>query len=131
MTDAPKIIYTHTDEAPALAAQGKSEFDSVYCAGFEQRQAGDPEGALERFVAAYVLARELNYRSGEADALNMTGVCYKEKGDLEQANEHYNEKNAAGAWVKAVPPAGDPVEWIKVHRGQGKGSFLEKAPPSA
>ena len=53
------------------------------------------------------------------------------KDDLEQANKHYNEKNAAGAWVKAVPPAGDPVEWIKVHRGYGKGSFLEKAPPSA
>ena len=56
---------------------------------------------------------------------------FLEIGDRKKANEHYNEKNAAGAWVKAVPPAGDPVEWIKVHRGQGKGSFLEKAPPSA
>ena len=36
------------------------------------------------------------------------------KGDLEKANEHYNEKNAAGEWVKAVPPEGDPVEFIKV-----------------
>ena len=56
---------------------------------------------------------------------------FLKKGDLEKANKHYNEKNAAGAWVKAVPPAGDPVKWIKVHRGHGKGSTWEKAPPSA
>ena len=50
-----------------------------------------------------------------------------------QANEHYKEKNAAGAWVKAVPPAGGPVEWIKVSRGPGfrGGCKLVKAPASA
>ena len=55
------------------------------------------------------------------------------KDDLEQANKHYNEKNAAGAWVKAVPPAGDPVEWIKVSLGPGSrgGYKLVKAPVSA
>ena len=41
------------------------------------------------------------------------------KGDLMKANKHYNEKNAAGAWVKAVPPAGDPVEWIKLPAPKG------------
>ena len=58
---------------------------------------------------------------------------FLEKGDRKKANEHYNEKNAAGAWVKAVPPAGDPVEWIKVSRGPGfhGGQKMVKAPPSA
>ena len=55
------------------------------------------------------------------------------KGDLKKANEHYNEKNAAGQWVKAVPPEGDPVEFIKVPRGPGfrGGYILVKAPASA
>ena len=46
---------------------------------------GDDEAALEQFAAAYILAREMNYRAGEADALNMTGVCYKHQGELERA----------------------------------------------
>jgi len=58
---------------------------------------------------------------------------FVEKGDLEEANKHYNEKNAAGEWVKAVPPEGDPVEFIKVSRGSGfpGGTKLVKAPRSA
>ena len=45
----------------------------------------------------------------------------------------YNEKNAAGAWIKAVPPEGDPVEFIKVSLGPGfhGGTKLVKAPVSA
>ena len=57
---------------------------------------------------------------------------FVKKGDLKKANKHYNEKNAAGEWVKAVPPKGDPVEWIKVPapQGGGHGSWV-KAPESA
>ena len=55
---------------------------------------------------------------------------FVKKDDLEKANKHYNEKNAAGAWVKAVPPAGDPVEWIKVPN-PGHGLMWAKAPASA
>ena len=54
------------------------------------------------------------------------------KGDLEKANEHYNDKNAAGEWVKVVPPEGDPVEFIMVSRGPGVGGVeWAKAPASA
>ena len=63
---------------------------------------------------------------------------FLEKDDLEKANEHYNEKNAAGEWVKAVPPKGDPVKFIKVslgpagsRGGHGGGYKLVKAPASA
>ena len=63
---------------------------------------------------------------------------FLEKDDLEKANEHYNEKNTAGEWVKAVPPKGDPVKFIKVslgpagsRGGHGGGYKLVKAPASA
>ena len=72
-------------EADALATKAKAEFEQRYAEGFAQREAGDADSALEHFAAAYVLAREMNYRAGEADALNMTGVCYKHRGELERA----------------------------------------------
>ena len=73
-------------EAPALAAKAKGEFEERYAEGFSHWQGGDADNALEQFAAAYIMAREMNYRAGEADALNMTGVCYKLKGDLERAS---------------------------------------------
>jgi hypothetical protein len=72
-------------EVPQRAAEAKAEFDRLYAEGFELHVGGNGDGAMERFAAAYVLAREMNYRSGEADALNMTGVLYKERGELERA----------------------------------------------
>jgi tetratricopeptide (TPR) repeat protein len=72
-------------EAGALAAKAKAEFEQRYAQGFALREAGDDEAALEQFAAAYILAREINYRAGEADALNMSGVCYKHRGEFERA----------------------------------------------
>ena len=72
-------------EADALATKAKAEFEQRYAQGFALREVGDDEAALEQFAAAYILAREMNYRAGEADALNMTGVCYKHQGELERA----------------------------------------------
>ena len=73
------------EEADALALKAKAEFEQRYAEGFALREEGNADKALEHFAAAYVLARELNYRAGEADALNMTGVCYKHRGELERA----------------------------------------------
>ena len=64
---------------PVLAAEGVAEFDRLYAEGFA---CTTPEEARERFVAAYVLARELNHRRGEADALNMAAITYRELGDV-------------------------------------------------
>ena len=47
---------------PVLAAEGIAEFDRLYAEGFA---CTTPEEARERFVAAYVLARELNHRRGD------------------------------------------------------------------
>ena len=73
-------------EAPVLATKARLEFEARYSEGFTHWQAGAADAALEQFAAAYILAREMNYRAGEADALNMTGVCYKLSGDLERAS---------------------------------------------
>ena len=80
-----KEIATKLEETEELATKAKAEFEQRYAEGFARREGGDVDGALEHFAAAYILAREMNYRAGEADALNMTGVCYKCRGELERA----------------------------------------------
>ena len=90
-------------EAPALAAKARAEFEERYSAGFSSWQAGDTDQALEQFAAAYVLSREMNYRAGEADALNMTGVCYKHMGDLERASGVFEGVVQLCSGMKDVP----------------------------
>ena len=82
-----KEVKAKFEEAPELAERAKAEFEARYAEGFDIRAGGDAAGALEHFAAAYVLAREMNYRAGEADALNMTGVCYKQSGELDEDHE--------------------------------------------
>ena len=97
---------------------------------------------MDRYLLVLVTGRRINDTRGSQRKLRgrsprrvcTTGYKYFiQKGDLKKANEHYNEKNAAGAWVKAVPPEGDPVEFIKVSRGPGSGGGyrMVKAPGSA
>ena len=57
-----KEIDMKMSEAPALAAKAKSEFERLYTAGFAKYDAGNADKALEAFAAAYVLAREMNFR---------------------------------------------------------------------
>jgi len=74
-------------ETQLCVTEAKNEYDRLYVEGFERRGASDIDGAMECFMAAYVLAREMRYHVGEADALNMTGVCYKERDDPIRAIE--------------------------------------------
>ena len=52
-----------------------------------RREARQTTDARECFIACYLLARELNYRRGEADALNLAALCYLELGSLDQGME--------------------------------------------
>ena len=72
---------------PAVAARGFDEYDRLYAAGDARWGAGDAAGARECFVMCYVMARELNYYAGEADALCRTALCYHQLGDVARALE--------------------------------------------
>ena len=72
---------------PALAARGFDEYDRLYAAGDARWGTGDAVGARECFVTCYVMARELNYYAGEADALSRTALCYHQLGDVARALE--------------------------------------------
>ena len=85
---------------PVLAAEGVAEFDRLYAEGFG---CTTPEEARERFVAAYVLARELNHRRGEADALNMAAITYRELGDVRGAAELFEGSRALLARLGDAP----------------------------
>ena len=85
---------------PVLAAEGVAEFDRLYAEGFG---CTTPEEARERFVAAYVLARELNHRRGEADALNMAAIAYRELGDVRGAAELFEGSRALLAQLGDAP----------------------------
>ena len=83
--NAKSAVRTLTKDEWVPEAAPEAEFEIRYAGGFSNWEACDNDTALTQFIAAYVLARELNNRAGEADALNMTGVCYKHKGDIESA----------------------------------------------
>ena len=100
-------------EAPELAARARGEFEERYSAGFSHWQDGDVDAALEHFAAAYVLSREMNYRAGEADALNMTGVCYKVKGDLERACGVFEGVAQLCAGMCTALTLAQPTTWSK------------------
>ena len=85
---------------PVLAAEGVAVFDRLYAEGFA---CTTPEEARERFVAAYVLARELNHRRGEADALNMAAITYRELGDVRGAAELFEGSRALLARLGDAP----------------------------
>ena len=70
---------------PELAAQGKAELDRMLGDGMVRFEVGDMTGARECFVASYLMARELNFLGGEAEALNMAALCYCQLGDAETA----------------------------------------------
>ena len=74
-------------QLPTYAEEGKQELDRLFASGKERREAGETEAARECFIAAYLLARELNYRSGEAEALTLAAICYLELGNLQQGVE--------------------------------------------
>ena len=69
-------------QLPTHAEGGKRELDELFASGHERRDAGQTAVARERFVAAYLLARELNFGSGEADALTLAATCSLELGEL-------------------------------------------------
>ena len=68
-------VSTMYAEVPALAARGKAEFEKVFDAGLAHEEDASQQLALECFGAAYVMARELNYRFGEAMALERSARC--------------------------------------------------------
>ena len=53
-------------QLPTHAEQGKQELERLFASGHERRDAGQTAEARERFVAAYLLARELTFAAGEA-----------------------------------------------------------------
>eukprot|EP00966_Prymnesium_polylepis_P222168 5140715-Prymnesium_polylepis.1 len=80
---SPKIreqqeeVNTLYSQVPELANKGKAEYEKVFAAGHAQWEAGGTQTALECFGAAYVMARELSYRLGEAIALERAALCYR------------------------------------------------------
>lgn len=84
-----KEVATVYSAAPALVAQANAEFDQAFAQGLGLYESGDPSGARERFVACYVLARELGHTHGEADALNLAALCYLDLGEAEPALEYF------------------------------------------
>ena len=69
-------------QLPTHAEEGKQELDRLFASGHERRDAGQTAEARERFVAAYLLARELTFGSGEAEALTLAATCTLELGEL-------------------------------------------------
>jgi hypothetical protein len=69
-------------QLPTHAEQGKQELDRLFASGHERRDAGKTAEARERFVAAYLLARELTFAVGEAEALTLAATCTLELGEL-------------------------------------------------
>jgi len=69
-------------QLPTHAEQGKQELERLFASGHERRDAGQTAEARERFVAAYLLARELTFAAGEAEALTLAATCTLELGEL-------------------------------------------------
>eukprot|EP00964_Phaeocystis_antarctica_P152423 scaffold120299_cov62-Phaeocystis_antarctica.AAC.1 len=69
-------------QLPTHAEEGKQELDRLFASGHERRDAGQTAEARERFVAAYLLARELTFGGGEAEALTLAATCTLELGEL-------------------------------------------------
>ena len=69
-------------QLPTHAEQGKQELERLFASGHERRDAGQTAEARERFVAAYLLARELTFAAGEAEALTLVATCTLELGEL-------------------------------------------------
>lgn len=63
-------------QVPELAAKGKAAFDDLFAVGHGHWQDGSTQMSRECFCAAYVMARELNYRLGEAMSLERAALCY-------------------------------------------------------
>ena len=74
-------------QAPAYAAEGEAELERLFAAGAERRAAGQTHEARECHIACYLLARELNWRSREAEALALAALGYLELGELQQGVE--------------------------------------------
>ena len=74
-------------QLPAYAEKGKRELDRLFASGTAQRDTGEIKGARECFIACYLLARELNYRTGEAEALTLAALCELDMGNLERGEE--------------------------------------------
>jgi len=74
-------------QAPAHAAEGEAELERLFADGAERRAAGQTHEARECHIACYLLARELNWRSREAEALALAALGYLELGELQQGVE--------------------------------------------
>lgn len=74
-------------EVPAMARKGKAQFDELFAAGRAHRDDDSHQPALECFGSAYVMARELHYRLGEAMALEQAALVYSTLGDQSRAIE--------------------------------------------
>eukprot|EP00967_Tisochrysis_lutea_P004822 scaffold5678_cov27-Tisochrysis_lutea.AAC.1 len=75
--------------APKLAAEAGGVFEAAFAEGLRLYEASEPSAARERFVACYVLAREMRFHEGEVDALNLAALCYLELGQPERALEYF------------------------------------------
>ncbi|NJM93804.1 MAG: tetratricopeptide repeat protein [Cytophagales bacterium] len=56
---------------------------------YKEYRNNQPEKALEYAQQALAVARRIDYRRGEASALNNIGVSLRNKGEYEQALDHY------------------------------------------
>lgn len=74
-------------EVPAMARKGKAQFDDLFAAGRAHSDDDSHQPALECFGSAYVMARELHYRLGEAMALEQAALVYSTLGDQSRALE--------------------------------------------
>ena len=84
--DAAEVAAMQRKQAD-LFDQGRAQFDELYAAGSSQLDEGEPARARECFVTCYLLAREIEYSSGEADALAQAALCYERLGDGRRALE--------------------------------------------
>ncbi|KAL1529971.1 hypothetical protein AB1Y20_000898 [Prymnesium parvum] len=85
LRDQQREVNALYEQVPELAERGREEFRKLFEAGHAQWDSGSTQTALESFGAAYVMARELNYRLGEGMAVERAALCYRVLGEHTRA----------------------------------------------